>query len=73
MRYNFEMKDGIPLISQFLKQGLSKKTHPYSYNTILNVSKFVENSYLENKKGNISDLQLESILKYAEEKIGKLI
>lgn len=73
MRYNFEMKDGIPLISQFLKQGLSKKTHPHSYNTILNVSKFVENSHLENKKGNISDLQLESILKDAEEKIRKLI
>lgn len=39
---SFEIKEDISLLNQFLEQGLSKETHPHSYNEIKAISELIE-------------------------------
>ena len=73
MSYSFKIKEDVTLLDQFLKQGLSNETHPHSYEKIVNISKLIEISYLENRKGSISDTQLEETIEEVIKRIRSLI
>lgn len=73
MNYSFEIKENNSLLEQFLRKGLTKETHPHSYEKIEGISNSIDNAYLENKKGMISDNQLKATIDEAMKKIEVLL
>ena len=73
MSYSFEIKESNSLLEQFSRQGLSKETHPYSYEKIEAISNFIDIAYSENKKGTIPDSQLKEMIDVAVKKIKTLL